>query len=1213
MKSFPPAGSHCEMEGAPRGLSASAAILLLSLLVFSSSARAQIVTDGTVGPAVSLQGPDYRIGHDLGSRAGSNLFHSFRRFGIARGESAVFAGPDDIKNVVSRVTGGEVSNIDGLLRSEVGGADFYFVNPAGVVFGESAKVDVPAAFHVGTADEVRFSDGAVFSASEPGRSVLSVASPESFGFLSPQPASVEVNGSLLEFRPGSSVSLSGGDLSIRGTGENPAGLTVEGGEIRLTAVGERASEVSFSAPVSGAQGSLAMENALVSVGGTGVGKVSIRAGDARLAGSFVGVESYGEEDAAGGVDVEVAGLMEVVDGTMIWTGAYSEGNAGSVRVQAGDLRIEGVEDRFTGVWSFVNEGAVGDAGAVDVQVAGLLEMLDGGQISNATFGEGNGGRVRVQAGDSRIEGMEGRVTGVFNSAHSGSAGSAGDIALKTVGTLEISDGGGIASKAFAEGDAGRVEVEAGEVALHDGGEISSDTLGGGDAGTVSVRTGSLRIEGPLGGVSSRAYPESTGAAGTVEVEATGWLGILDGGSVSSETWGSADAGELRLKVGGLLEIVDGGQVSSGTFGEGNGGSVEIEAGELRIDNRGVDGRFTGVASEADPESAGDAGTVSVQVAGDLEMLNGAEISSSSFGRGKAGSVEIRAGEIEVDGGSASFTLISSLTFGEGDGGRVKIDAEKLTLLDGAWISSGTSGAGDGGSVEIRARDLAMKGRARISTETVRDSAGRGGRVEVKVSGAMEMLGGAEISSSTGGTGNGGIVEIQAGRLRMEGGGSGTFTGILSRANPGSAGNAGTVEVEVDGLTEMFGEAEIASDTFAQGDAGNVRVEAGELRIHELGAENLFAGISSLAGVDAAGKAGTVEVKVGGLLEMLAGRWISSLSAGSGDAGTVKVEAGELKLTEGAQISTSSFDRGDAGDVLVSAERIGIDGRGEEGLTGIFSRSFGVGGFAGDVRVRARRLKVSNGGSVSIAHYGEAPLEGLESFQGGTLLVEADSVELQRGSEISASSTGNVPASSVEISVGDKLIVEGSSRITTSAAAGDGGPVSIGGPGCVLLRDGLITTSTEGGRGGDIVLSPEILVLDTGFVQANTAEGAQGGDISVGSQAVIAEGNRIEIGGEERLEFRAGSGMNVIQAAAPRGNPGNIVVVAPEVDVAAALADAGAGYVAPVRLATDPCLAEGGKGGGSLTLGGRGGVPAGPEDAAISSLREDWLDWLLEPR
>src|SRR4051812_45217198 len=165
---------------------------LLAALLTTAPVQAQIVTDGSVGPKVSLRGGEIEIGANLGTRRGDNLFHSFEKFGIATGQAATFTGPSTIKNVISRVTGGEVSNIDGTLASKVGQADLYFLNPAGIMFGPNAKLDVPGSFHVSTAHELRFADGARFSALDKAGSGLTVAPPEAFGFLGEAPKAIQV-------------------------------------------------------------------------------------------------------------------------------------------------------------------------------------------------------------------------------------------------------------------------------------------------------------------------------------------------------------------------------------------------------------------------------------------------------------------------------------------------------------------------------------------------------------------------------------------------------------------------------------------------------------------------------------------------------------------------------------------------------------------------------------------------------------------------------------------------------------------------------------------------------------------------------------------------------------------------------------------------------------------------------------------------------------
>src|SRR3712207_3913368 len=138
--------------------------ILTGALLTSTAALAEVATDGTLGRRVRLAGKDVEVGADLGRVRGRNLFHSFERFGVARGGRVTFTGPGGIDNVVSRVTGGEPSRIEGTLASRVPGADLWLVNPSGIVFGPGARLDVPGSFHASTADEVRFEDGAVFNA-----------------------------------------------------------------------------------------------------------------------------------------------------------------------------------------------------------------------------------------------------------------------------------------------------------------------------------------------------------------------------------------------------------------------------------------------------------------------------------------------------------------------------------------------------------------------------------------------------------------------------------------------------------------------------------------------------------------------------------------------------------------------------------------------------------------------------------------------------------------------------------------------------------------------------------------------------------------------------------------------------------------------------------------------------------------------------------------
>src|SRR5689334_6359204 len=99
------------------------AALPLAFLLLAGPVSAQITTDGTLGPVESLSRADVDIRAGLGRQQGANLFHSFREFSVNNGQTVTFTGPDNVSNVISRVTGGNISRIDGTLKSMVGQAD----------------------------------------------------------------------------------------------------------------------------------------------------------------------------------------------------------------------------------------------------------------------------------------------------------------------------------------------------------------------------------------------------------------------------------------------------------------------------------------------------------------------------------------------------------------------------------------------------------------------------------------------------------------------------------------------------------------------------------------------------------------------------------------------------------------------------------------------------------------------------------------------------------------------------------------------------------------------------------------------------------------------------------------------------------------------------------------------------------------------------------
>jgi filamentous hemagglutinin family protein len=147
------------------------AALTVGAAAVSGPAQAQHISiDGRLSPAQTLVGPNYSIGANLGKQVGGNLFHSFGIFGLATGESATFSGPASVTNVIGRVTGGSQSSINGAIKSTIAGANVYLINPAGIVFGPNATINISGSFHASTADYLKHSDGARFQATNPDHS-----------------------------------------------------------------------------------------------------------------------------------------------------------------------------------------------------------------------------------------------------------------------------------------------------------------------------------------------------------------------------------------------------------------------------------------------------------------------------------------------------------------------------------------------------------------------------------------------------------------------------------------------------------------------------------------------------------------------------------------------------------------------------------------------------------------------------------------------------------------------------------------------------------------------------------------------------------------------------------------------------------------------------------------------------------------------------------
>jgi filamentous hemagglutinin family protein len=627
--------------------------LQVLLAVSQAAVTSAITADGTLGTTVTRSGTTYTITGGVRPGNGPNLFHSFNRFSVGTGDTALFTtvgspgGQAGIVNILSRVTGGQRSEIDGLLAATIAGANWYLLNPSGVLFGPNAAFNVSGSFHVSTADFLRFTDGARLSAHLGQASVLTLAPPTAFGFLGNPPAPITLQGTRAAVTTDKALSLVGGDITLTG-----GVLQAASGRIQLASVASPG-EVTF-APLEAAP-------------------------DLRVE----GFASLGRITLSQGMNVT----------------ASSSAGAGTVLIRGGRLLVDNAALNA----NTMGAGA-GDPLGIDVRVAEDVVLTHGGQLIAQSIGAGRAGDVRVTAGGSiAIVGQSGAIrSGLFSIAQAG--GNVGDIVVSTP-ALTMDASLILARTEFGSlGNAGNIEVNVGRLTLTNGAQINGATRGAGRGGTITVSaTDTIAISGREGALASGLFSltTSSGNAGRVVVSAP-TLRLEDGGEIQASTLGNGQAGAITLQVG-RLTVTQGGRIDSSSTGAGPGGMVTIGATDtIAISGRDREGVPSGLFASAAGLGAG--GSVQV-TAPHVQLRDGGTMSVLSAGAGNAGTIHIQAGERfrSQQGSVAANAALAG-------GGTIEIHAGQLVqLLDSEITTSIGGGGGDAGNLTITAPAVVIAG------------------------------------------------------------------------------------------------------------------------------------------------------------------------------------------------------------------------------------------------------------------------------------------------------------------------------------------------------------------------------------------------------------------------------------------------------------------------------------------------------------------------
>ena len=1195
--------------------------------LISLSTQAQVTPDGTTSTTVNQDGNNYTV--EQGDRVGDNLFHSFNEFSVPTGGSAGFNNAADVANIFSRVTGANISSIDGLLSAN-GAANLYFINPNGIIFGENARLDLGGSFFASTADSLLFEGDAEFSAVDPQATpLLEISIPIGARFRD-NPGDIvnrsfapdEVNPSnfaRLEVLPGENLTLVGGNINFE------SGIAfARGGNIELGGLSEAGTvaindDGGLSFPDDVAKANISLSNfADVDVQSTGGGNITINAQNlslesGELGRSFVkaGIssESASAEAQAGDITINVAENITLNNSSIFNdVNAGGIGNSGNITINAGSLEI-------------VNGGLIdafifgrGDSGDISVNVGESVNIDADSTISNQieAGANGNSGAINVSANNLNLTGG-GRISGTITGN-----GNSGDIGINARETVSINGFGneeipsGVFNNVGSEnsvGDAGNIQIDTSGLTLTNGGVVNSVTFGQGNAGKVAIdSTDSIFVDGEAddpffnSSISSGVSGTGIGNAGGIEIS-TANLSVTNGGLINGRTGGNGNGGNINLQVDSL-SLENDSRIVASTFNRGNAGNITINA----TDNILLD-TFSGIGSEIGENAIGDSAGIDITTA-NLSLNRGSLISTNNLGAGNAGNININTTDnITLSRRSGIGSLVRENAVG--NSGEVEINTNNLSLTEGSLVDTSSLGEGNAEKITINAAgNISVDGFNSVIFSEIDDNAqGNSEGIEITADN-LSLTNGGQINSNSSGSGNSGKISINANNtVALDGSASriasvilegsiGTSEGInitttnLSLTNGGSInsnssgnGNAGDIELIARSLT-LENEGVINSSTSGKGNGGNIAIDV--VDSINLGNETQAESTSAIV-ADSFGASGTIVDRIE-----------------SGNSGNIDIRSQSLSLESGSMISSTNpsiASFANAGNISINVGEINLSGESQDGSGSSIATDSSGAGTQGNIEIIGNSLSLKEGAEVSSNGFSE-------TADGGSITIGIDDSIVLNGrskngdvSRIATNSIGNgdggnisLQAQSLSLENGAELSSSvGSISFSSSLANGNGGNINLEIFGILSFdNNGTITAqAVESANGGNITIDAEdgfILAFPNGNndIIANAEQG-RGGNININTQAIF--------GLEERSSTPPNQ-TNDIDASSEFGLQGDFSLNTPDFDPTSGLIELPASVAdASDQISQNPCQ----QGVGSeFIVTGKGGLPRNPSDSLGSN-------------
>ncbi|WP_413168032.1 filamentous hemagglutinin N-terminal domain-containing protein [Capilliphycus salinus ALCB114379] len=917
-------------------------LAVVSVFLFPISASSQPITpasDGT-GTRVNTEGNRHDIEGGSLSQDGRNLFHSFEKFGLSEGEIANFLSNPDIRNILGRVVGGDASIIHGLIQVTGGNSNLFLMNPAGIVFGSSASLNVPADFTATTATGIQFNENWFNAVGNNDYQAL-VGTPSGYAFAVSQPGVILNEGNLI-LEPGSHLTL------LAGTVINTGQLSSPGGQITLASVeGENLVRISQEgqllnleiSPMETASGEypitpLSLPQLLTGGETTTEANTVIVSDNGQIIlqnSNTVIPDETGTVIVSGNLDVsdtEQGGNINIFSRNLLIIESEINTNGENI---SGNLLINSDNDIT------INQ-LLAETEAVEItaeQDINFNQMTTEGSLT-ATTTRGNINRIDDNS-------LITAPTALFKTGETGSIGRIENPLLLDVENIEaVAGSGGIFLKTNSPLTVGNVSEEFTGFSTTGGGEIN------------------LNVEGDLTileNISTAVYDTNAGnitlSSNNGEINTTG---LLDSSS------STGNGGNVSLTAEGNITTNN---ISSYSLGTGTGGNITLSSNNGEINT-------TGLLDSS--SSTGNGGNVSLTAESNITTNN---ISSYSGTTGTGGNITLSSnnGEINTTGG-----WLDSFSSTE-DTGNVSLTAERNIITGDI-----TSGGGEI-SLESSNGDIdTKKGRldsfsSKENTENISSSSRNAGNVSLTAEGNITT---GNISSfSEAGRGGNITLESVRGEINTTGGSAtqsqvspgGSFeeikdtfaSDIANLDSYSTSGSGGNITLEAQGNITTY---DISS--WGGQNSGNVNITTRQGNINT-------AVIFSVQGIDTEVVSSVSETSRGGQIRLDSpqGNITTShlLSSATQQGGEITINSGG-RFSLGTATINSFASEGEAGNVTINAN---------DGVT--------LGGDANRNSIRSDGLR--RGGNIEItSSAGEINIPGeLNSFssegEAGNVTIDAN--------------------------------------------------------------------------------------------------------------------------------------------------------------------------------------------------------------------------------